>query len=150
MGLSAAGNSFYTLFAQAGGSAANPSDIWFRDPPPAPGDDSTAGGVTSSTPASDETAPEALGTADAGPATASAGAGAVYLPPAGGSPGWGNGGDTAGTGGGPAAPPTGSAEPLAGLPADTSASPTFSFLAADGPTSDSTAGFGDSSGVWVD
>ncbi len=34
-GLAAAGTSFYALFAQAGSSAANPSDIWFRDPPPA-------------------------------------------------------------------------------------------------------------------
>jgi hypothetical protein len=35
-GLAAAGSSFYTLFAQAGSGSSNPSDIWFRDPPPAP------------------------------------------------------------------------------------------------------------------
>lgn len=35
MGLSATGNSFYALFAQAG-NASDPSSIWFRDPPPAP------------------------------------------------------------------------------------------------------------------
>jgi hypothetical protein len=34
-GLSAAGNSFYALFAQAGTDASNNSNIWFRDPPPA-------------------------------------------------------------------------------------------------------------------
>jgi hypothetical protein len=34
--LAAAGQSFYALFAQAGASSSNPSDIWFRDPPPAP------------------------------------------------------------------------------------------------------------------
>jgi len=36
-GLAAAGQSFYALFAQAGADTSNPSDIWFRDPPPAPG-----------------------------------------------------------------------------------------------------------------
>jgi hypothetical protein len=35
-GLAAVGKSFYALFAQAG-SASDPSNIWFRDPPPAPG-----------------------------------------------------------------------------------------------------------------
>jgi hypothetical protein len=35
-GLAAAGSSFYALFAQAGSDTSNPSDIWFRDPPPAP------------------------------------------------------------------------------------------------------------------
>jgi hypothetical protein len=35
-GLAAAGKSFYALFAQAG-SSSDPSNIWFRDPPPAPG-----------------------------------------------------------------------------------------------------------------
>jgi probable HAF family extracellular repeat protein len=35
-GLAAAGNSFYALFSQAGTSATNRSNIWFRDPPPAP------------------------------------------------------------------------------------------------------------------
>jgi hypothetical protein len=34
-GLRAAGNNFYALFAQAGASTSDPSDIWFRDPPPA-------------------------------------------------------------------------------------------------------------------
>jgi hypothetical protein len=34
-GLAAAGNSFYALFAQAGSDASDPSNIWFRDPPPA-------------------------------------------------------------------------------------------------------------------
>jgi hypothetical protein len=34
-GLAAAGTSFYTLFGQAGSGAADPSNIWFRDPPPA-------------------------------------------------------------------------------------------------------------------
>jgi hypothetical protein len=33
-GLAAAGNSFYALFAQAGSGASDPSNIWFRDPPP--------------------------------------------------------------------------------------------------------------------
>lgn len=33
-GLAAAGNSFYVLFAQAGTSTTNRSNIWFRDPPP--------------------------------------------------------------------------------------------------------------------
>lgn len=36
-GLSAAGNNFYSLFAIAGSSASDSSNIWFRDPPPAPG-----------------------------------------------------------------------------------------------------------------
>jgi hypothetical protein len=35
-GLAAAGNNFYALFAQAGSGASDPSNIWFRDPPPAP------------------------------------------------------------------------------------------------------------------
>jgi hypothetical protein len=35
-GLAAAGSSFYSLFAQAGASSSDPSNIWFRDPPPAP------------------------------------------------------------------------------------------------------------------
>jgi hypothetical protein len=35
-GLAAAGQNFYALFAQAGSSSADPSNIWFRDPPPAP------------------------------------------------------------------------------------------------------------------
>ncbi len=35
-GLATAGNSFYALFGQAGTSATNRSNIWFRDPPPAP------------------------------------------------------------------------------------------------------------------
>jgi hypothetical protein len=35
-GLAAAGKSFYALYAQANTSS-NPSNIWFRDPPPAPG-----------------------------------------------------------------------------------------------------------------
>src|SRR5439155_22049454 len=38
-GLSAGGadgNSFYALFGQAGTDATNNSNIWFRDPPPAP------------------------------------------------------------------------------------------------------------------
>jgi len=34
-GLAAAGQNFYALFAQAGSSSADPSNIWFRDPPPA-------------------------------------------------------------------------------------------------------------------
>jgi hypothetical protein len=34
-GLAAAGNNFYALFAQAGSSTSDPSNIWFRDPPPA-------------------------------------------------------------------------------------------------------------------
>jgi hypothetical protein len=42
-GLSAAGNSFYALFAQAGTDASNNSNVWFRDPPPAP--DSAAAGM---------------------------------------------------------------------------------------------------------
>jgi hypothetical protein len=43
-GLVAAGKSFYALFAQAGASPSDPSNIWFRDPPPAPApaDQSTA------------------------------------------------------------------------------------------------------------
>jgi hypothetical protein len=35
-GLAAAGTSFYALFGQAGSGASDPSNIWFRDPPPAP------------------------------------------------------------------------------------------------------------------
>jgi hypothetical protein len=35
-GLAAAGTSFYALFAQAGADSSDPSNIWFRDPPPAP------------------------------------------------------------------------------------------------------------------
>jgi hypothetical protein len=35
-GLAAAGNNFYALFAQAGADSKDPSNIWFRDPPPAP------------------------------------------------------------------------------------------------------------------
>src|SRR6185312_2557076 len=44
-GLVAAGTSFFALFAQAGASSSDPSNIWFRDPPPAPAaaDPSTAG-----------------------------------------------------------------------------------------------------------
>jgi hypothetical protein len=34
--LQAAGKSFYALFAQAGSSTSDPSNIWFRDPPPEP------------------------------------------------------------------------------------------------------------------
>jgi hypothetical protein len=34
-GLAAAGSSFYALFTQAGSGASDPSNIWFRDPPPA-------------------------------------------------------------------------------------------------------------------
>jgi BNR repeat-like domain len=34
-GLAAAGNNFYALFAQAGAGSSDPSNIWFRDPPPA-------------------------------------------------------------------------------------------------------------------
>jgi hypothetical protein len=33
-GLAAAGNSFYALFAQAGADSSDPSNIFFRDPPP--------------------------------------------------------------------------------------------------------------------
>jgi hypothetical protein len=36
-GLAAAGKNFYALFAQAGAGSSDPSNIWFRDPPPAPG-----------------------------------------------------------------------------------------------------------------
>jgi hypothetical protein len=35
-GLAAAGTSFYALFAEAGSGSSDPSNIWFRDPPPAP------------------------------------------------------------------------------------------------------------------
>jgi hypothetical protein len=35
-GLVASGSSFYALFAQAGTGSSDPSNIWFRDPPPAP------------------------------------------------------------------------------------------------------------------
>jgi hypothetical protein len=35
-GLAAAGTSFYALFAQAGSTTSDPSNIFFRDPPPAP------------------------------------------------------------------------------------------------------------------
>jgi hypothetical protein len=34
-GLAAAGQNFYALFAQADSSSSDPSNIWFRDPPPA-------------------------------------------------------------------------------------------------------------------
>jgi hypothetical protein len=33
--LAAAGSNFYALFAQAGADSSDPSNIWFRDPPPA-------------------------------------------------------------------------------------------------------------------
>jgi hypothetical protein len=36
-GLAAVGTSFYALFAQAGPVSTDPSNIWFRDPPPAAG-----------------------------------------------------------------------------------------------------------------
>jgi hypothetical protein len=56
-GLSAAGNSFYTLFAQAGATTSNPSDIWFRDPPPAPGGAAgMASGIDVGAPVSSEAA----------------------------------------------------------------------------------------------
>jgi hypothetical protein len=45
-GLAAAGKSFYALFAQAGTGASDPSNIWFRDPPPA---ESPAASAASST-----------------------------------------------------------------------------------------------------
>jgi len=34
-GLAAAGRNFYSLFGQAGSGSSDPSNIWFRDPPPA-------------------------------------------------------------------------------------------------------------------
>jgi hypothetical protein len=34
-GLAGAGSSFYALFGQAGSGSSDPSNIWFRDPPPA-------------------------------------------------------------------------------------------------------------------
>ena len=34
-GLAAAGSNFYALFGQAGPDSSDPSNIWFRDPPPA-------------------------------------------------------------------------------------------------------------------
>jgi hypothetical protein len=43
-GLAAAGTSFYALFAQAGSSASDPSNIWFRDPPPAPASPTASAG----------------------------------------------------------------------------------------------------------
>jgi hypothetical protein len=43
-GLAAAGKNFYALFGQAGSSSADPSNIWFRDPPPAA--ESPASGAT--------------------------------------------------------------------------------------------------------
>jgi len=46
-GLAAAGQNFYALFAQAGASTSDPSNIWFRDPPPAPDSAPPAGGSTS-------------------------------------------------------------------------------------------------------
>jgi hypothetical protein len=78
-GLAAAGTSFYALFAQAGGDSSNPSDIWFRDPPPAP---------ASLTPApAAETAPVAAATvgqpsidAFAGVLTANPSASAAFAP----------------------------------------------------------------------
>jgi hypothetical protein len=44
-GLAAAGNNFYALFGQAGSGSSDPSNIWFRDPPPAGGN---AAGLTAS------------------------------------------------------------------------------------------------------
>lgn len=55
-GLASAGTSFYSLFAQAGSGASDPSDIWFRDPPAAAGgggDGAAAGtGAEAGTPSS--------------------------------------------------------------------------------------------------
>jgi hypothetical protein len=58
--LAAAGQSFYALFAQAGAHSSNPSDIWFRDPPPAAGGGDAAGAADAGVPAS----PAAVGPQD--------------------------------------------------------------------------------------
>jgi hypothetical protein len=57
-GLVAAGTSFYAFFAQAGGSKSDPSNIWFRDPPPAP--DSPEAATPSSAPSGSKFAVDAL------------------------------------------------------------------------------------------
>ncbi len=51
-GLSAAGECFYAFFAQAGASKSNASDIWFRDPPPAPDSSGASMAATTATPSS--------------------------------------------------------------------------------------------------
>jgi hypothetical protein len=45
-GLAAAGKNFYALFAQAGSSSSDPSNIWFRDP--APAENTTSGPLSPS------------------------------------------------------------------------------------------------------
>jgi hypothetical protein len=73
-GLAAAGQSFYALFAEAGNSPSDPSDIWFRDPPPAPESASvapvTAATTSASTAAVDALA--ALGTGESAGSTPAA------------------------------------------------------------------------------
>jgi hypothetical protein len=51
-GLAAAGKSFYALFAQAGAGSSDPSNIFFRDPPPAVGGGDAAGAVDAGAPGS--------------------------------------------------------------------------------------------------
>ncbi|HZT80025.1 MAG TPA: sialidase family protein, partial [Gemmataceae bacterium] len=79
-GLAAAGNSFYALFAQAGTGSSDPSNMFFRDPPPAATEAassspaapaSPSGPAADSTPALDQ-AVAALTPAPAGPAASPA------------------------------------------------------------------------------
>jgi hypothetical protein len=64
-GLAAAGQSFYALFAQAGADKSDPSNIWFRDPPPA-----AAGSAAANSPAEDRLSRDYLPALDASVFTA--------------------------------------------------------------------------------
>jgi hypothetical protein len=59
-GLAAAGSSFYTLFAEAGSGAADPSNIWFRDPPPAAESAAASSSPMAVTPSSAPSTPAGL------------------------------------------------------------------------------------------
>jgi hypothetical protein len=50
-GLVATGSSFYALFAEAGAGSSDPSNIWFRDPPPAAEGPSASAGPVAVAPA---------------------------------------------------------------------------------------------------
>src|SRR5262249_3251189 len=93
-GLSAAGSSFYALFAQAGPGPSDPSNIWFRDPPPPAETPTPRAAAAAVTPSGMRSAPGVI-TADA---LAGLGIGAL----AGNTPGPGGAG-TPHTGGRPSA-----------------------------------------------
>jgi hypothetical protein len=145
MGLSAAGNSFYALFAEAG-SASNPSDIWFRDPPPAA---VTIPGDTAAVPAG--VAPPTFGVPVFGsaPAPSEAVAG-VFLPPNGESPVAGSGADpVAGADRISTSRPAGLVDPGTTPAADARAVPAPSLREPEGPTLSPSAVAEDAPGIWV-